>query len=668
LTDGVHGWDSIFDKFRTDDLSQILTALKGAITGPGESQVRAWRESIPKLQTGVAQLVEADTSTGKYTAVLEYQLPMEYRRLDAVFLMHDAVVVIELKGKQAPNLADLDQAQAYARDLRAYHAECEGREVIAVLVPTLAKRVKEQRGEVHVCSPELLDGLLQQLNTRRAEDPVNPHRFLSEEAYRPLPTLVRAARELFATGELRRVKRAAAATEQATDSLMEIVRLASERKRRTLVLLSGVPGAGKTLVGLRLVHAHELDALAVPRSNGTPTAPAVFLSGNGPLVDVLSYELRDAGGGGRTFVRGVKKYVERYERNHRLTPPEHVIVYDEAQRAFDAAMVAETHKQPIEDARSEPEHFIEFAERVPDWCVVVALVGTGQEIHKGEEAGIGQWAAAIKASPRTSEWDVHGPAAFADEFAELSYERHPELSLDRSLRSHLAFEVHRFIADLLSERSDVAALATGTSTAPIAAESRSAYVGGEQFAGARELRILAEQIASQGHHFRLTRDLETAKQYLRDRYDDDRLARYGIVASSRDRDLNSFDIHNEYQSTKQTKYGPWYGDDEDTPGGKSCRHLRDCVTEFGAQGLELDGTLVAWGTDFLLQSGRWDISRSRNYKGGLAKVRDPLQLRTNAYRVLLTRARDVTVVFMPPLPLLNETYDFLVASGFTPLA
>jgi hypothetical protein len=129
LTEGVHGWDSLFDKFRVDDLGQILTALKSAVESPGESQLRAWRESIPKLQTEVAQLVEADTSTGKYTAVLEYQLPMEYRRLDAVFLMHDAVVVIELKGKQAPKLADLDQAQAYARDLRAYHAECEGRDV-----------------------------------------------------------------------------------------------------------------------------------------------------------------------------------------------------------------------------------------------------------------------------------------------------------------------------------------------------------------------------------------------------------------------------------------------------------------------------------------------------------------------------------------------------------
>jgi hypothetical protein len=343
MTEAVRGWDSAFETFRGEDLGEILIALKCVVENAGKPQERAWRESIPKLQTEVGELVAIDTPSGAYTAVLEYQLPLEYRRVDAIFLMHDAIVVIELKGKREPNLADLDQAEAYARDLRAYHAECDARDVHAVLIPTLAKSLKELRGGVHVCSPELLDGLLRQLNSKRSETAVDLRRFLSEEAYRPLPTLVRAARELFATGELRRVRRAAAATQGATDALIQIVREAASQQRRKLVLLSGVPGAGKTLVGLQLAHSHEIDQLAVARAEGLPTAPSVFLSGNGPLVDVLSYELRDAGGNGRTFVRGVKKYVERYSRNPKLIPPEHVLVYDEAQRAFDAAMVAETH-------------------------------------------------------------------------------------------------------------------------------------------------------------------------------------------------------------------------------------------------------------------------------------------------------------------------------------
>src|SRR5262249_28075232 len=155
----------------------------------------------------------------------------------------------------------------------------------------------------------------------------------------PLPSLVRAARELFERGELRRIRKAWVNTQPAVEAIREIVHDAARTKTRRLVLVTGVPGAGKTLVGLQTVHAHYLDDLSVERGNGKPTAPAVFLSGNGPLVEVLQYELREAGGGGRAFVRGVKDYVKTYSRSPSKIPPEHVLVYDEAQRAFDAAMV-----------------------------------------------------------------------------------------------------------------------------------------------------------------------------------------------------------------------------------------------------------------------------------------------------------------------------------------
>ena len=141
-------------------------------------------------------------------------------------------------------------------------------------------------------------------------------------------------------------------------------------------------------------------------------------------------------------------------------------------------------------------------------------------------------------------------------------------------------------------------------------------------------------------------------------------ARFGLVASSRDRDLVRFGVPNDYQATKQLRFGPWYGDDEPAPGGRSCRHLRECVTEFGAQGLELDAVLLAWGTDFRRDGDGWNIDRARRYKRGGPPVRSPWQLRANAYRVLLTRARDATVVFVPPLPELDETFDYLVQADF----
>jgi schlafen family protein len=179
---------------------------------------------------------------------------------------------------------------------------------------------------------------------------------------------------------------------------------------------------------------------------------------------------------------------------------------------------------------------------------------------------------------------------------------------------------------------------------------------------------LATVLASEGHDLRITRSLDAAKDYLRERYAENPDARFGLVASSRDRDLESFGVPNDYQATRRLRYGPWYGDDESAPGGRSCRRLRDCVTEFGAQGLELDAVLLAWGTDFVREGAGWKIDRARAYKRGGPPVRSPWQLRANAYRVLLTRARDATVVFVPPLAELDATHAYLVDSGFRVLS
>ena len=641
MDESVRGYDADFRAFIVARRRDVVQALQYFVADASTEQVRAWRDAVPVLQRELGEVVAIDSATGSHHAVLEYRLPMEFRRIDAVLLLRETVVVLELKGKWAPSDADIDQAHAYARDLRCYHAECADRPVHVVLVPTLARGPQEPRRGVEVCGPDELDGLIERLDRRmHGAPPLSVQRFLDPAAYRPLPTLVRAARELFEHGDLARIRKAAAATDPAVELLATLSRDAAAHGRRKLVLLSGVPGAGKTLVGLRLAHAHFVDDLAVARAGGKPPAPAVFLSGNGPLVEVLQYELRGAGGEGRTFVRGVKQYVERYARNPKLVPTEHVLVFDEAQRAFDAARVAESHGYAVADARSEPQWFIDFAERVPGWCVVLALIGSGQEIHKGEEAGTGQWADALREPGRSGDWDVHGPVALSEHFAGLAYACHAELSLDVSLRSHLALDLHRFVAGLV--RSRPAAVA--------------------------ELADIAATLHTAGHDLRITRDLDSAKAYLRERYADAPSARYGLLASSRDRDLPAFGIDNGFQATKRVRFGPWYGDDEDAPDSRSCRLFEACVTEFGAQGLELDAALVAWGTDYRMEQGRWSIARSRGFKRGGAPVRDPARLRENAYRVLLTRARDASVVFVPPTTVMDETHAFLVEAGFRPLA
>lgn len=585
-------------------------------------------------------MLDREADAVGYTAILEYELPMESRRSDVVLLVRGSVVVLELKGKEIPSQADVDQAAAYARDLQCYHAACAGRAVVPILVPMRARGRLAPRSGVEIMGPDAIDQAVAEITAGRVEPPIQSSEFLSESAYRPLPTLVEAARELLRSGDLRRVHRAAAATDPAVLEVSRIIHEAALRKERRLILLTGVPGAGKTLVGLRTVHAHFLDDLAVSRAGSKPTAPAVFLSGNGPLVEVLQYELKDAGGGGKAFVRGVKDYVKRYSVRRDRVPPEHVLVFDEAQRAYDADQVRAKHAETpgFEEGRSEPEHFIEFADRVPEWCVVVGLIGSGQEIHIGEEAGLAQWRVAVERSERIAEWHVGGPPGIGAIFAgsPVPFEPSDALNLDTEIRFHLASEIHRFVASVL-----------GTESAEVNRE-------------------IAARLERDGYHLRIARDLERCKAYLRERYVDDPEARFGLVASSRDKDLERFGVPNGFQDTKRVRFGPWYGDYENSAGEQSCRHMRTCVTEFGAQGLELDAVLLAWGTDLVRARGDWSAARARSYKRG-SKVKDAFQLRVNAYRVLMTRGRDATVVFVPRLPELDETFEYLSQSGFADL-
>lgn len=202
------GWDSDFARFASTPSSAIVAKLRRFVHDASLEQVRAWDDSIPRLQCEIDEVRELREDAGRYTAILEYELPLESRRTDAIFLLRASVVVIELKSKSKPSDADIDLAHAYARDLRCYHAECEARPVHALLVPTGARGDCGTRRGVRICGPDALDAVVSEFD-RGADGGrvLDPRRFLAGDAYRPLPTLVAAARELFRTGTLRRVKR-----------------------------------------------------------------------------------------------------------------------------------------------------------------------------------------------------------------------------------------------------------------------------------------------------------------------------------------------------------------------------------------------------------------------------------------------------------------------------
>ena len=583
------------------------------------------------MQRECRELEARDYAAREYTAILEYELPRDSRRPDVIVLERGCVAVLELKGALHPSRASLDQAFGYARDLRAYHVACAGRVVTPVLLVRGGGPEAIERDGVYVVGPVGLDSLLERLSAS-GESVVSAQEFLALDAYAPLPTIVQAARELFHRRELPMIKRARAATDPALQHISAIAREAARARTRHLVVLSGVPGSGKTLVGLQLVHAHWLDDLALPRANGRLASPAVYLSGNGPLVQVLQDALKDAGGGGRTFVQAIKDYVRQHTRPGAPVPPEHLIVFDEAQRAHDAERVAHVHGGAV--GMSEPEHLIEFCDRIPGWCVLVALIGDGQAIHVGEEGGVPLWRNAVRRSTRSEEWTVHAAPAFAETFRDLPGPTHwnPALSLDTEIRFHLTPKVHQFVAGLLNGMPG------------------------------NQLHPMADELHEGGHRFLLTRDLDSARSYLRERYADARFARYGLVASSKDKWLPQFGVDNSFQTTKQLRVGPWYN--ADPTDQQSCCRLETVATEFSSQGLELDCALLAWGSDLLWAAEDWSIEFSGKNRPPL---KDPRTVRKNVHRVLLTRGRDGTVVFVPPDARMNGTFDRLMAAGMRKL-
>jgi hypothetical protein len=636
-------WSTQFPPFADAEPQSVFDALRAFVRDGGQLQEIAWKDSIPVLQREVLEMLDADPRASTYSILMEHLVPLESRRSDAIFLVQNGIAILELKGKSTPHQADLDQVAAYARDLRAYHRECGSQPVHPVLVLMRRKGLRVHREGVWICSPDTLDELVAEIAGPGGGRLVSLPEFLHDDAFHPLPSLIQAARHLFFSGTIPRVWRANAITEPAVEYIANVAREAATSRTRHLVLVTGTPGAGKTLVGMRAVHSHYLDDLAIPRAGGLATLPAVFLSGNQPLVQVFQHILKGAGGGGKVFVRHIKGYLDRYVPHPGRVPPEHLIIFDEAQRAFTPEKVRKVHSNWPEDLiASEPALFAGVCERMPEWSVLVGLIGDGQHIYLGEEGGLVQWRTALENSREPGAWTVHAPARIEEVFAgsRIRTRWAPELHLDMQLRFHTASRWHDAVERLLSDQPRF----SGIAAEPPASE----YLDDD---GA--FRIW------------LTRDLGVAKDYLATRYKDTPESRFGLVASSRDKLLSEFGVPNLFLQYNRVRVGEWFADGDDATG--SCRHLRTCLTEFQCQGLELDMVLLAWGTDFIRVNGQWSSKLARSFERGPVQPRNAHALRTNSYRVLLTRGRDGAVVFLPPVPLLDETYAYFKQFGFRDL-
>ena len=567
------------------------------------TQMNAWSEEIDVLRKSFRDLAIARPDSTSWGMVLEYELPLEGgRRPDLILTTPGKIFVVEFKQDSKIAQAHLDQVRGYSRDLSEYHSKSHNVEVVPVLVPTKAIQLSEVMDSVQIASP---DRLAAQFSDVETGSPIDIDDWLQGE-YAPLPSLIQAARMIFQNEKLPSIRRAESlGVGDAVIELQKISRQAKTNNLRALAFVSGVPGAGKTLVGLRFVY-----------ESSTDTANSIFLSGNAPLVEVLRHALN-----AKAFVRDLHGFIKTYGTTEKI-PSQHVIVFDEAQRAWDAE-----HMQVKNNVLfSEPELLIKIGEKLPGWVNLVGLIGQGQEINSGEESGISGWHQAITSNSAKHTWTVFAPSRFKNAFPNCNVRIIEALDLNKSLRSRRAEDLHQWVTFVLDG----------------------------DFSSASKL---SSKIHSSGFQIHLTRDLHEAKTFVQTLYENEPLKRYGILASAKDTLLSKYGVNNGFQDTKRVKYAHWYNHEKGELG--SSNNLEHVVTEFGCQGLELDCAIIAWGNDYFWDGTDWKTRKLRpKYK-----QHNPHSLRKNSYRVLLTRSRDEMLLFIPPEEILDQTETALLASG-----
>ena len=661
------------------DVASFLAKRPGSVVGQLEiayahdgfvsqytSQSRAWGDSVPLIQSQLALVVADHRAAASWKVHLELPLYRLRKRVDLVVLTDAAIVVVELKVGESMFLgSDIRQAEEYALDLRDFHSGSLDQRIVPCLWctdagpsdPLLCHHRRHRVSTVHTLGREDLPRLLRQLATLPAS-PSLVRDSWEHSAYRPVPSVIEAATTIFGDHDVRNIARADASNlDQTAARVVELIASARTLGHRALIFVTGVPGSGKTLAGLQSVH----DAVA---TGGEDEGDIVYLSGNTPLVTVLREALardrhaRSAGTSKRRTIAEVRRDVrariqhiidflrDAVSDGSAAAPHEHAIVFDEAQRAWD-----ERHGQKkFSRAASEPQLLLEIMSRHDDWCALVCLVGGGQEINAGEE-GVAGWGDALRnlAPDVAKSWQIHAPRQIVhgdNTTGGLGLGNLPEcmaihdddaLSLRVPLRSYRSPRLADWVDAIL----------------------RGAAV---------EAVDLSRELSR--YPIVLSRSLDDARRWLRSQGRGRR--RFGLVASSGARRLRAEGLGVSLNATDGDKIAHWYLEDSDDI--RSSMALEVTANEYTSQGLELDFVGVCWGGDFLRHSetGTWMARRLQGPRW--ARVRDQTRQRftRNSYRVLLTRAREGMVLWVPrgdpsdptrSPDALDATADFLVACG-----
>lgn len=620
----------------------------------------SWVEEINILKTALADYA------GRGSVYFEYNIPRMGRRADVIALIDGIVLVMEFKtSEQKFTRASEVQVWDYALDLKNFQQGSRDRLLIPILV---APREKSKKCiftlspfEDNVYRPlmsnesrlrECIDHVISNLRTD-APSSTEADNSWAKSGYDPTPTIIEAAVALYEEHNVAEITKHDGDVEQTAICINRIIEHCCTNQKKAICFVTGVPGAGKTLIGLQT---------AIDQFN--KGEKAVYLSGNFPLVEVLQEALtrdfvrrcKEDYKSGRTsekpctkaeakskvkaFIQMIHHYRDLYLEGTRVEgnkivpipeyfannndkayiPAEPVAIFDEAQRAWtdtELRRFMKEKKQISNFPYSEPEYLISCIDRRQDWGLVICLIGGGQEINKGE-AGLKEWIKAVNRSFK--HWDIY----MSDNLVEKEYaegaaldmieakERlhiEPGLHLAVSMRSFRAEKVSLFVHQLLNlEKEEAAKTLTELQNYPIV----------------------------------LTRDLDKAKAWLRAHARGSE--HFGLLASSKAERLKAISINVRYQPD----FVHWFLEDDTDIRSSNC--LEDTLTEFKVQGLEIDWACVAWDADLRLNKAqnKWEHFQLRSgMKWQNINKPEHQAYQINAYRVLLTRARQGMVLMVP---------------------
>jgi Uncharacterized conserved protein (DUF2075) len=592
-------------------------------------QKNAWIEEIINLKKHLGNSREGNI-------FLEFSIPRMGKRVDVLLVLSGVIFVVEYKaGSNSHDGYAIDQVMDYALDLKNFHEGSHDKYVVPILVST--KAINRTNCIVwssdHISNVLLSDGndlgeiIKQVLSDIPAQVNIEANEW-SDTGHKPTPTIVEAAQALYRGHSVEEISRSDAGATNLTHTtrcISEIIDHSKRLRRKSICFVTGVPGAGKTLAGLNI---------CTQRLKAEEEEYAVFLSGNGPLVIVLREALardeverakeqgqqlskKEAASRVSAFIQNIHHFRDEGLKSQ-SAPVEHVVVFDEAQRAWNQVHAENfmSQKRGIQGfGMSEPEFLIGIMDRKEDWCTIVCLIGGGQEINTGE-AGLSEWFFALQ--KRFQSWDVY----YSHQITDKNYSWGEDLAAE--------------LVDLRSKEEESLHLAV--SIRSYRAETLSAFVGAVIEGDVDSARALSGAIQT-AYPMALTRDIDEARDWLRKKARGSE--RYGLVASSGAIRLKPEGINVKGSIDPIT----WFLNDKSDI--RSSYYLEDVATEFDIQGLELDWIGVCWDADFRRDGNKWGLYSFKGTRWQDVNESHRRVYLANAYRVLLTRARQGMVVFVP---------------------